>query len=54
MGDAKKAKKVIDYVVFERHLADPYSRWRICGKLNHPKPEQKALTNSTSQNIKVA
>ena len=51
MGDSKKGKKVVDYVVFERHLADPYGRWRICGKLNHPKPEnQKALTTSSAQN----
>ena len=51
MGDSKKGKKVIDYVVFERHLADPYGRWRICGKLNHPKPDtSNTLTNAPSQN----
>jgi len=32
-GDAKKSKNVIDYVVFERHLKDPYGKWRICGKV---------------------
>jgi len=49
MGDSKKGRKVIDYVVFERHLADPYGRWRICGKLNHPKLEnQKPLTTTSS------
>ncbi|XP_057293888.1 39S ribosomal protein L45, mitochondrial-like [Hydractinia symbiolongicarpus] len=32
-GDPQKSKKVIDYVVFERHLADPYGKWRVCGKL---------------------
>jgi len=51
-GDATKGKRVIDYVVFERHLNDPYGRWRICGKLNHPKSNQKALaTSSGPQNI---
>lgn len=32
-GDVKNSKNVIDYVVFERHLADKYGKWRICGKL---------------------
>lgn len=35
-GDMKKAKSVIDYVVFERHLTDTYGKWRICGKLFQP------------------
>ena len=52
-GDAKKPKRVIDYVVFERHLTDPYGRWRICGKLNQSNAaSQKALaTASSTQNI---
>ncbi|XP_065683551.1 large ribosomal subunit protein mL45 isoform X1 [Hydra vulgaris] len=33
-GDPKTPRSVIDYVVFERHLPDPYGKWRICGKLN--------------------
>jgi len=51
-GDPKKPRKVIDYVVFERHLADPYGRWRICGKVNQPKTStQKALTQTNPRNI---
>lgn len=32
-GDIKTSKNVLDYVVFEKHLADKYGKWRICGKL---------------------
>ncbi len=32
-GDKKKSKQVIDYVVFEKHLVNPYGQWKIIGKL---------------------
>jgi len=34
LGSLKRPKRVIDYVVFERHLSDTYGNWRICGKIN--------------------
>jgi len=34
VGSLKKPKKVVDFVVFERHLSNPYGNWRICGKIN--------------------
>lgn len=50
-GDARQPKKVIDYVVFERHLTDPYGRWRICGKINPPSSAQKAIARAPNKNI---
>lgn len=32
-GDVKIPKRMIDIIVFEQHIADPKSTWRICGKL---------------------
>ena len=32
-GSKKNPNEYLDFVVLERHLADPYSQWRICGKL---------------------
>eukprot|EP00794_Sanderia_malayensis_P002992 gene2992-3449_t len=32
-GDKKKSKEVIDYVVLERHLVNPYGQWKVIGKL---------------------
>lgn len=32
-GDPTKPRNVIDYIVFERHLTDEQSQWRICAKL---------------------
>jgi len=33
-GSLKTPKRVVDYVVFEKMLSDPYGNWRICGKIN--------------------
>ena len=55
-GNAKVPKTVIDYVVFERHIVDPYGTWRICGKL-FPEIQQKiqnktpAITNTASASL---
>ena len=32
-GSEAVAKDVLEYVVFEKHLADEYGRWRIHSKL---------------------
>ena len=32
-GDESVAKDILEYVVFEKHLADEYSVWRIHGKV---------------------
>ena len=32
-GGEHLVKDVLEYVVFEKHLADTYSRWRIHGKV---------------------
>lgn len=53
-GHGSQAKKVIDYVVFERHLVKAESRWRIAGKLPPQQPwrnvgssEQSALQSAS-------
>merc|ERR1712141_284989 len=35
-GDMKKPKTVTDYVVFERHLTNPYGQWKVFGKISPP------------------
>jgi large subunit ribosomal protein L45 len=32
-GNDKTERNVIDYVVVERHIVEPSSSWRICGKV---------------------
>lgn len=53
-GHASRAKKVIDYVVFERHLMKPESRWRIAGKLPPQRPWQEVGKNSERSSLEPA
>lgn len=32
-GHPKDTKRVVEYPCFERHVSDPASKWRLCGKL---------------------
>lgn len=32
-GDENKVKDVLEYIVFEKHIANEYGRWRMHGKL---------------------
>lgn len=33
LGDEQQPKDVLEYLVIERHLVNPYSRWRLHGKI---------------------
>ena len=44
-GDDEKERDVIDYVVLERHIVEPLSVWRVCGKVA---PEQIQLKQQVS------
>lgn len=46
-GSTRVPKTVLDFVVFERHVIDPYSRWRICGKVE-PRGEPPARASIAS------
>lgn len=52
LGDAEVAKEVVEYVVFEKHIANRYSQWRLHFKLRspsyHPSPP---LPNTTGLNV---
>ena len=44
-GNDKLIKKVVDNVIFEKHLVGKYNTWRVCGKaspqLQHELPGSK-------------
>ena len=33
MGDEEEPRDVLEYLVIERHLVNPYGRWRLHGKI---------------------
>lgn len=33
LGSEEQPKDVLEYVVIERHLVNPYGRWRLHGKI---------------------
>ena len=43
-GDAQKPRDVLEFVVFERHLANEYGKWRVHGKI---KPDWSVSTEGS-------
>lgn len=33
LGDEEEPRDVLEYLVLERHLVNPYGRWRLHGKI---------------------
>ena len=46
-GSAEEPRNVLEYVVFERHLANPYSTWRIHAKLPSNKYQREPVQRVT-------
>ena len=53
-GDKKKPKTVIDHVVFERHLTNPYGQWKIAGKITPPLRVNSSKLQKIEQGTQVS
>lgn len=53
-GDKQKSKEVIEYVVFERHLVNPYGQWKIVGKVIPPQQIPNSQITAPSQPAQLA
>lgn len=53
-GDMKKPKTVTDYVVFERHLTNPYGQWKVVGKISPPIQVKSSQLKSIGQGAQVS
>ena len=53
-GDKKKPKTVTDYVVFERHLTNPYGQWKIIGKIAPPVQVKSSQLQKVGQGAQVS
>jgi len=53
-GDRKNPKAVVDYVVFERHLANPYGQWKVIGKVAPPLQVKSSQLKTIEQGTQVS
>jgi len=50
-GSKKTPKEMLDFIVMERNLGDPYSQWRICGKLEPRGLARDSLTRKIQNKL---